>query len=1118
MMTRTVVAFEARTPVVLNAPPSTELQMTRAELAAASAIAAKDLAVPAAADADADRIAAEAAAALADTYRALVEAMLATGGNPYANTYASALPRGVTSVTIGGAAITGATVGEYPITGSGGSITGYSLTLVVTSATAAYVRVETNPDGSKATGLGSGTTPPTLTKPAGATLPAGTTLTAVVSPIIPDGQTYWAASSDGQTMLLSKNNGGAWAAVNDTNGIRQSQPTSTFFGRFSIFNSAPSPSHPLAAMVEIDIWPTVTLADGSVVDVVLPAEILVSEFARQVTTNRLRFRLMGHNAGVYTSLAGESVLTGAFVTTTATGRQTFPLYADGTNIPGVPDDTQIGTITPILPPGAFGSYTGSRVYDYATGGLIKDKVQKPVTATNALIGKAQVLEAPRAARGLFDASVRTALFRDMFTDGNGHYLAPSQLTNDIGISSIETTTTRVTVEWKDFTLGLTLGRWRCQRSASFTGSISGTTLTVTAVASGSISVVDNDRAGMAITGTGVTAGTYIKRQLTGTDAGVGTYEVSTSQTVSSTAITGTVHYASLPTRIKLRTAAFGLSANDYHGCELNLVCDWSKAVVAAGTTTLTAGQARLNKARLYSWQMMRDALTSRRFDEIIVVPNEAISPGAYKAALDALAEDPTSTTANRVCGRANYNYRVLLLLEDGDHLATGDPVMDWVYVAARNWGKARIRCRAPSLATYMSHFFYSGGFIGVHFYNDSTVNSGARKRTQYPIHRDQFAARNRAPTGIYASLSATPLYASWGFVEDCIFESEGDGNVGFIGMGLADNDFFDVIRPRVRRGNAGACEGLVYGHTSPIATSPGRLRIIDPIIESREPVCYLYANYGSKPYPIRITGGDNLATVITNTMPANYLDPALSATPLDGTAENVMPIRVQCQGPISYSSGGKADVLETTPGVTVSGTALASTFGTVDARGRGSLGVTDFFDANNGYKLGVRLGDCTATSKALTIGAQTHTFSNNYTSMSRTAILAEMNATFTTNPVTVHDIATEIVPEARGVMLADNGAGSMLTAGVLLSWDANGKVVPASAGASRVDAVGLRRHPTTLPSEVWTAKRIAAALVPGATTIGEFGVGAGGVLSYAATPKVGRVINPSGSGLIVEFF
>ena len=45
-----------------------------------------------------------------------------------------------------------------------------------------------------------------------------------------------------------------------------------------------------------------------------------------------------------------------------------------------------------------------------------------------------------------------------------------------------------------------------------------------------------------------------------------------------------------------------------------------------------------------------------------------------------------------------------------------------------------------------------------------------------------------------------------------------------------------------------------------------------------------------------------------------------------------------------------------------------------------------------------------------------------------------------------------------------------------------------------------------------------AALVPGATTIGEFGVGAGGVLSYAATPKVGRVINPSGSGLIVEFF
>jgi len=49
MMTRTVVAFEARTPVVLSAPPSTELQMLRAESAAATAVAS---AASAAADAE----------------------------------------------------------------------------------------------------------------------------------------------------------------------------------------------------------------------------------------------------------------------------------------------------------------------------------------------------------------------------------------------------------------------------------------------------------------------------------------------------------------------------------------------------------------------------------------------------------------------------------------------------------------------------------------------------------------------------------------------------------------------------------------------------------------------------------------------------------------------------------------------------------------------------------------------------------------------------------------------------------------------------------------------------------------------------------------------------------
>jgi hypothetical protein len=67
-------------------------------------------------------------------------------------------------------------------------------------------------------------------------------------------------------------------------------------------------------------------------------------------------------------------------------------------------------------------------------------------------------------------------------------------------------------------------------AAVVTGSISGTTLTVSAVTSGTLAV------GAIISGTGVTAGTSITVLGTGT-GGVGTYTVSASQTVSSTTIT-----------------------------------------------------------------------------------------------------------------------------------------------------------------------------------------------------------------------------------------------------------------------------------------------------------------------------------------------------------------------------------------------------------------------------------------------------------------------------------------------------------------------------------------------------------------------------------------------------
>lgn len=86
---------------------------------------------------------------------------------------------------------------------------------------------------------------------------------------------------------------------------------------------------------------------------------------------------------------------------------------------------------------------------------------------------------------------------------------------------------------------------------SATGSIAGTTLTITAVSTGDIAL------GQYVSGSGVTAGTQIVQFLTGA-GGVGTYQVNSSQTASSTAL---ATYYQRPLRIN--SAFVRVSSLDY---------------------------------------------------------------------------------------------------------------------------------------------------------------------------------------------------------------------------------------------------------------------------------------------------------------------------------------------------------------------------------------------------------------------------------------------------------------------------------------------------------------------------------------------------------------------------
>ena len=122
-----------------------------------------------------------------------------------------------------------------------------------------------------------------------------------------------------------------------------------------------------------------------------------------------------------------------------------------------------------------------------------------------------------------------------FQPSTGLLLPYAMLMSDQDQANIGTTSENIiTFDTPVFEYGIEVQ----SHTAVFTGEIddgagsAGTVLDVTAVTSGTILT------GMTITGTGITAGTRIVAQVSGTTGGVGVYTVSTSQLVASTTING----------------------------------------------------------------------------------------------------------------------------------------------------------------------------------------------------------------------------------------------------------------------------------------------------------------------------------------------------------------------------------------------------------------------------------------------------------------------------------------------------------------------------------------------------------------------------------------------------
>ncbi len=113
----------------------------------------------------------------------------------------------------------------------------------------------------------------------------------------------------------------------------------------------------------------------------------------------------------------------------------------------------------------------------------------------------------------------------------------------------------------------------------FTGSISGTTLTVTAMST----PINDLRVGTFVTGTGVAENTVITALGTGT-GGTGTYTVNNTQTVSSTTLTGAVFVTTSPYVQNCSSIASAVRETVVAG---SFVTGYSYKILSVGTTDFT---------------------------------------------------------------------------------------------------------------------------------------------------------------------------------------------------------------------------------------------------------------------------------------------------------------------------------------------------------------------------------------------------------------------------------------------------------------------------------------------------------------------------------------------------
>lgn len=460
--------------------------------------------------------------------------------------------------------------------------------------------------------------------------------------------------------------------------------------------------------------------------------------------------------------------------------------------------------------------------------------------------------------------------------------------------------------------------------------------------------------------------------------------------------------ATIPETIKITDH---LLAPNFTGIEAVVKLDLT-SVTAYGTNNYTTpAQCEIHTSRCLPDAQVADYLDRDYWHERITV-GAAGDFATLTEAVESLHDD--TSQQGGLCFRSHYNHRILIdIIEDGTHVVDDLVVPAWVSIRGTGADRCVIDSDPASTPPRVLQYHYECKIL------DVTVKG---EIAYYPMHSDDF---NRV--SIRAGVQRRRLRQSLKRVK---LIGGLDQNAQLFGSGISSGQtmlFEDVeathLKPDVDNTSQGAAFGI--HNTGPTNSAPTITRSPMPATvtmrgcrsASRIGVNVTTLAHGARN---RLTLQGCQFNLVLQTVSNTIATAELPDLARDRFGWDIGGVH---EGAILYSDPLGTVVLQTTPGVPVSGDAAGLIFGAVDDLGRGEKWVL------GARSIGARLGDRSGDPMDLTIGAQTHTFDTNLTAVDNATIIGQINASITDNPVSLVDIQHEIYPDCGFTqqMLNDSG-------------------------------------------------------------------------------------------------